>query len=379
MSRFPNPAKLIRPSIRKLHGYVPGEQPRIAGLIKLNTNENPYPPSEKVLDAVKRSVDARLRLYPDPTAQALREALAKLHGCRPENVIIGNGSDDLLALATRAFVEPKQAQSASGNGLNGSRSRVQFFEPSYSLYPVLAQIQGAEARAVALAPDFDLPTPGNLKSKGKWDFHAALTFVTTPNAPTGRAFTTPQLEDLCAAQRGVTILDEAYVNFAKENSLSLALKYPHVLAARTFSKAYSLCFQRVGYFVGHPELIAALDKVRDSYNVNGLGQIAALETLRDLPYYERQFQKIIDTRERVASALQETGFEVSPSQTNFLFVKPPRPGAKVWLERLRERKIIVRWFDRPGIREFLRVTIGTDVEMDTFLGAVKRVSRIRAN
>jgi histidinol-phosphate aminotransferase len=160
---------------------------------------------------------------------------------------------------------------------------VQCFAPSYSLYPVLAAIHGARINAVPLAPDFDLPSLGELRRSKKWDFKAALSFITTPNAPSGRGFATSQLDALCRQQLGVVVLDEAYVDFAEENALGLAIKYPHVLVARTFSKAYSLCFQRIGYFVGHRELIASLDKLRDSYNVNGLGQIGALATLDALP------------------------------------------------------------------------------------------------
>src|ERR1035437_9892703 len=185
-----HPQSLIRPLVLGLHPYIPGEQPKIKGLIKLNTNENPYPPSPRVLAATRTAVDARLRLYPNPTAQLLRDKLARLHGCRAENIIVGNGSDELLAMAVRTFVEPDGTPD-----LRCSKSLVQFFTPSYSLYPVL---------------------------------------------------------------------EEAYVDFASENAMSLALKYSHVLVARTFSKAYSLCFQRVGYCVGHAELIAALHKIRDS-------------------------------------------------------------------------------------------------------------------
>lgn len=264
---------LIPPRVRALRAYVPGEQPRTPGLIKLNTNENPYPPAPGVLAATRAAVDGRLRLYPDPTAEELRRKLARLHRCRVENILVGNGSDELLALAVRAFVEP-----AAGRR-RASPSRVQFFHPSYSLYPVLAAIHGATANPVPLDADFALPTPARLRRAGRWDFHAALTFVTTPHAPSGRGYRTAQLAALCRAQRGVIVLDEAYVDFAREQALALALRHRQVLVARTFSKAYSLCFQRVGYLVGHPELIAALHKIRDSYNVNGLGQVAAAATL----------------------------------------------------------------------------------------------------
>jgi histidinol-phosphate aminotransferase len=181
------------------------------------------------------------------------------------------------------------------------------------------------------------------------------------------------LETLCHAQKGIVVLDEAYVDFAKENAMSLALKHPHVLVARTFSKAYSLCFQRVGYFVGNPELIEALQKIRDSYNVNGLGQVAAIATLDDLPYYRRNFRKIILTREWLTSELTRLGFEVTPSQTNFILVVPPRFPAETWLKNLRERKILVRWFKHPSVSRYLRITIGTREEAEALLTAVKKV------
>ena len=371
---------LIRPLVHKLHAYVPGEQPKIKGLIKLNTNENPYPPSPRVLQAVKAAVDGRLRLYPNPTAQMLREKLAKLHGCGPENIIIGNGSDEVLALAIRAFVEPVAAEVTRRKSSASSRRLlqvVQYFHPSYSLYPVLADIHGAGKNAVPLGANFTMPSVAELKRGGLWDFNAALTLVTTPNAPSGCGYATADLEKLCRAMKGVVVLDEAYVDFARENAMELALKYPHVLVARTFSKAYSLCFQRVGYFVGHPELIAALDKIRDSYNVNGLGQVAAVATLDDLKYYRANFRKIISTREELSRALTLLGFRVLPSQTNFILVKPPGGAltAKDWLQKLREKKILVRWFSQPEVKDYLRITIGTQTEAEALVRAVKAVLR----
>jgi histidinol-phosphate aminotransferase len=371
--RSVKPASLVRPLLRELHGYVPGEQPKIKGLIKLNTNENPYPPSPKVIATVKAAVDGRLRLYPNPTAQLLREKLAKLHQCRPENLIIGNGSDEVLALATRAFVEPK---SNSRNGRTKSAETIQYFTPSYSLYPVLAAIHGTRINTVALNRDFGIPPIAVLKKSRAWDFHAGLSFVTTPNAPSGRGYATGELEELCREQRGVIILDEAYVDFAQENALKLALKYPHVIVSRTFSKAYSLCFQRVGYFVGHPDLIAALDKIRDSYNVNGLGQLAALATLDDLKYYRANFAKIIATRKRLSSALTSLGFAVLPSETNFILARPPKFPAPLWLEKLRKQKILVRWFKYPEVRDYIRITIGTDAEADALMRATKNILRL---
>jgi len=366
---------LIRPLVHQLHAYVPGEQPKIKGLIKLNTNENPYPPSPRVLRAVKSAVDGRLRLYPNPTAERLREKLARLHRCKPENIIIGNGSDECLALAVRAFVEPvgMARRAVRSSQRDDPTQMVQYFTPSYSLYPVLADIHGAVKNAVPLKPDFSLPSLAELKRSKQWNFNAALTLVTTPNAPGGRGYSTRDLEKLCKAQRGVVVLDEAYVDFANESAMKLALKHPHVLVARTFSKAYSLCFQRVGYFVGHPELIAALHKIRDSYNVNGLGQIAAEATLDDLDYYRANFKKIIAARDWLSRELTKLGFRVLPSQTNFILAKPPLFPAKDWLQKLRDRKILVRWFSAPEVRDYLRITIGTQREAQSLVKAVKSI------
>ena len=371
---------LIRPLVHELHAYVPGEQPKIRGLIKLNTNENPYPPSPKVLRAVQAAVDGRLRLYPNPTAERLREKLAKLHRCQPENIIVGNGSDEVLALAVRAFVEPSPE-----SRVRSPKSVVQYFTPSYSLYPVLADIHGAAKNAVPLKTDFSLPDLAELKRRrgkppeggtpNQWNFNAALSLITTPNAPSGRGYSTGELEKICKAQRGVVVLDEAYVDFASENALRLALKHPHVLVARTFSKAYSLCFQRVGYFVGQPEIIAALHKIRDSYNVNGLGQIAAEATLDDLGYSRANFRKIIATRAWLSRELTKLGFRVLPSQTNFLLAKPPLFPAKDWLQKLRDRKILVRWFSAPEVSGYLRITIGTPGEAAALVRAAKGILR----
>ena len=363
---------LVRPLVRRLRPYIPGEQPKIKGLIKLNTNENPYPPSKKVIEAVRAGTDQRLRLYPDPTAQGLRQKLARLHGCKPDNILAGNGSDELLAMAVRCFVEP--SVSPAGN----SRAVVQFFTPSYSLYPVLAQIHGAVANPVRLKPDFNLPSPGELRRQNSWDFAAALTFITTPNAPSGRGYPTAELQEICRSQGGVVVLDEAYVDFAQENALALAFKYPHVLVARTFSKAYSLCFQRIGYFVGHPDLISALHKIRDSYNVNGLGQIAAMATLDDLPYYRANFHRILATREELSRELTGLGFKVMSSQTNFILARPPVASAEQWLQKLRQRRILVRWFNQPAIRDYLRITIGTPEEAKALVCAVKAELKVAA-
>ena len=282
----------------------------------------------------------------------MRENLAKFHRCGVENIIVGNGSDELLALAVRCFVEPGSA--------------VQYFAPCYSLYPVLAAIHGVKAAVVALAADFGLPAT--------WDRAAPLTFITTPNAPTGRGYATNQLERVCGEHKGALVLDEAYADFANENAMRLALEYPNVLVARTFSKGYSLCFLRVGYMVGHPSLIAAFHKIRDSYNVNGVAQIAAMATLDEMAYYRKNFKRVIATRARIMAQLAKLGFQVRPSQTNFVLARPPRFPAKAWMEKLRAKKILVRWFSHSGMEDWLRISIGTDAEMDALLRAARTIA-----
>ncbi|HRI13460.1 MAG TPA: histidinol-phosphate transaminase, partial [Verrucomicrobiota bacterium] len=279
------------------------------------------------------------------------------------------------ALAVRAFVEPMSnlgaaSRSRAANSRRSSSS-VQYFWPSYSLYPVLAEAHGARLVAYPLSADFSLPTVKELRRNGTWDFRAALTFITTPHAPSGRGYSTAELEVLCRAMNGVVVLDEAYVDFADEDALELAKRYPHVLISRTFSKAYSLCFQRVGYFIGHPDLIAGLHRLRDSYNVNGLGQVAAEATLGDLGYYRRNFSRIKATRARLTRELTELGWGVLPSQTNFLLCLPPRWSAENWQDYLRQRKILVRWFNQPAVNRYLRITVGSEAESDRLLRTVR--------
>lgn len=368
----------VRSLVRNLQPYVPGEQPRIKGLIKLNTNENPYPPSPRVLEAVRAAVDGRLRLYPDPTAERLREKLARLHGCEVDQILVGNGADEILRLAVHTFVEPVAAQ-------RGPLSRrylvppapalVQSFVPSYSLYPVLAAQHGAAFNPVPLQLEFALPEASQLRFLKEWQPQAALTFITTPNAPSGRGYATAQIEAICARSKGVVLLDETYADFAQENALRLALSQPNVIVCRSFSKAYCLCFLRVGYAVGPKPLIQAMHKLRDSYNVNGLGQVAAEATLDDLRYYRDNFRKIIETRDWTAQRLTELGFRVFPSQTNFLLVRPAGPPAGEWFHKLRDNRILVRWFDTHDLSEYLRISVGTPEEMETLVKTVKRLLR----
>ena len=258
--------------------------------------------------------------------------------------------------------------------LRRSTATVQYFTPSYSLYPVLADIHGAARNAVPLKSDFGLPGLAELKHGRIWNFRAALTFVTTPNAPSGRGYPTRELDALCKAQRGVVVLDEAYVDFAGENALKLALKHPHVLVARTFSKAYSLCFQRVGYFVGHRDLIAALHKIRDSYNVNGLGQIGRRSHAGRFAVLPGEFQKNHRHARMVEPRIDETRFPGVAEPDEF----HSRPAAAIFVARIGCRscaiqKVLVRWFDRPEVRDYLRITIGTAAEAKALVRAVRKI------
>ncbi|MCO6401141.1 MAG: histidinol-phosphate transaminase [Verrucomicrobia bacterium] len=339
---------LIRSSVAALTPYTPGEQPRVPGLIKLNTNENPYPPSPRVGEVLKSFAAERLRLYPDPVATELRAAIAELHGCAIENVFAGNGSDETLALCTRAFVPPGGA--------------VGCFEPSYSLYPVLAAIADVPTRRVALTDSFEWVTP----DPGL----APLFFLTTPNAPTGMLYPRAALEAFCESFRGVVLLDEAYADFAPENGMEFAVRYPNVLVSRTLSKSYSLAGIRLGYAIGAAPLIEAMFKIKDSYNLDALTQAIGLAAIRDQAWMRANAAKIIATRERVTRELEKRGWGVRPAATNFVFAKPSGRSAAELFDHLRAKAILVRHFPGPRTGDFLRITIGTDDQMDALLAAI---------
>ncbi len=340
----------IRQCVQALDGYTPGEQPTDPSVIKLNTNECPYPPSPAVADALRRLDPETLRRYPDPGSSELRRVIARLHGAAAERVFVGNGSDEILALCTRAFVED-----------NGA---IAFFDPSYSLYPVLARIRAVAARPVPLGPAFEWAMPSDLR--------ASLFFLTTPNAPTGRLYPRAELQAFCARFPGVVVLDEAYADFAREHHLDLALTHDNVLALRTLSKSYALAGLRLGYAVGPAALVAALDKLKDSYNVSRIAQAAALAALDDQPYHRTLVARVRATRERAAAALERLGFAVTPSEANFLWVRPPPPAAADALYRaLRERRILVRYFPGPRTGAHLRITVGTDAQMEALIEALR--------
>ena len=341
---------MIARNVQKLSAYTPGEQPKVPGLIKLNTNENPYPPSPRVAEAIAAFDPSRLRLYPDPMAVALRERIARLHGCSIDQVFAGNGSDEVLALATRAFAE-------EGTGIG-------YFEPSYSLYPVLADIRAADRRPVALGEGFSWVMPPVDDS--------SLFFLTRPNAPTGVAFPKADVAAFCASYSGIVLIDEAYADFSADNCMDMAVSPDNrnVLVMRTLSKSFSLAGMRCGYVVGPVELIAALYKIKDSYNLDMVTQVIACAALDDVPYMRANAAKIVATRERLAAELRRRGWKVCDSQTNFLFASPPDGDAAKRFAALREAKILVRYFSGPRTGAFIRITIGTDAQIDALLGAI---------
>ena len=344
----------IRKSVSQLAPYVPGEQPKVTGLIKLNTNENPYPPSPRVADALRAIADAPadLRLYPDPNATALRRRLGELHGTDPDRIFVGNGSDEVLRLVVRAFTQV------------GGRAAM--FDPTYSLYPVLCEAEEIAVSRVPLATDFSWRDPLPLLPPD-----ASLFFLTNPNAPTGVLYPDAPVEAFARAFPGTLLVDEAYADFADAETcgVRLADSLPNVLACRTFSKSWSLAGLRCGYAIGHPDLIGALYKLKDSYNNDRIAQAVALAALSDVPWMLENARKIRATRQRVADALHARGYAVVPSQSNFLFVRPPAPDtADALFARLREHKILVRHFPAsPLTAPYLRVSIGTDAQMDAFL------------
>ncbi len=340
---------LICPHVQSMTGYVPGEQPRIPGLIKLNTNENPYPPSPNVMKALAGIAASQVRMYPDPVSFALRQRIAALHGCSVDQVFAGNGSDEVLALCTRAFVEE--------GGTIGS------FDPSYSLYPILSDIRPAQFVTVPLTADYEWNMPEG--------YRASLFYLTNPNAPTSLLFSKEKIRSFCAAFDGVVLIDEAYADFAPWNCMDLIHDFSNVLVSRSLSKSYSLAGARAGYVVGAAELIAALFTIKDSYNVNAVTQAMALAAIDDQDHMRANCAKIIATRERISTALKIRGYTVYTSATNFLWVRPPagQPAEAVF-RHLREHKVLIRYFPGEKTGDCIRVTVGTDEQMDVFLAAL---------
>ncbi len=344
-----NTPSRIRASVRALHPYVPGEQPKIPGLVKLNTNENPYPPTPAVRSVLDGLCIDDLRRYPDPDATGVRERLAALHGCDAGNVFVANGSDEALRLCIDAFCEP-----------DGS---VGYVEPSYSLYPVLADIRGVERRPVDFWPDLAWRMPRN--------YAASVFFLTNPNAPTGTLFAKDDVRRFCEDFPGVVVIDEAYADFAGVSCDDLALSLPNVLVCRTLSKAYSLAGLRLGWLVGSAELIGAVTAIKDSYNADRIAQAVACAALDDPEWMRANVARIRATRDRLVADLRGRGWSVTDSATNFLWARPPAGfSAGDVFRALRERAVLVRHWDAPRLRDFLRITVGTDAEVARLLTAL---------
>jgi histidinol-phosphate aminotransferase len=347
----PNPT---RPDIQKMSGYTPGEQPDPSRpLIKLNTNENPFPPPKAVLDAITTAATQNLRLYPEPSSTSVRKAAAKAYNLKPEQVIAGNGSDDLLTMVLRTFVGQNQIVTAP--------------TPTYSLYETLTKIQGGIFKETPWPQDYSLPIEALIKQK------AQLIFIVRPNAPTGHVVPLADIAELCNKTSGVVVLDEAYVDFAEDNGLPLLEEHNNLIITRTMSKSLALAGLRVGLGFTNPTLAAEMHKVRDSYNLNRLSQAGAVAALENLAAYKPGIAAIRNQRSRVTQELKNRGFTVMKSQSNFILATVPKKTltGEGWLNALREKGYLIRYFGSdPRLQDKIRVTIGTKEEMDRFLNAV---------
>jgi len=343
----------LRPNIEAMAGYVPGFQPRDAqSYIKLNTNENPYPPSLQVIDAILAEVGERLRQYPDAASRAAREEAGRLYGFDPEWVIMANGSDEVLNNLIRAFA--------------GEGEEIAYVHPSYSYYSTLAEVQGAKVKTFLLDEGWALKDfPERYTGK--------LFFLTNPNAPLGFCYPQEFIEELAGRVDGMLVVDEAYADFAEENSLDLVRRLPNVVVTRTFSKSYSLAGMRLGLAIARPEVIAALNKIRDHYNLDRLAQAACVAALADQEYFQQCVAKIRETRDWFTAELRVLGWEVIPSHGNFVFASPPDRNGKRIYEGLYERRILVRYFSDPVLAHGLRISIGTREEMEKTLAALVEI------
>jgi histidinol-phosphate aminotransferase len=336
----------FRPNIRGMAGYVPGEQPQGGTFIKLNTNENPYPPSPRVVAALQAALTGdRLRKYPDPTGTAFRKTAAKVLDVDPDAILIGNGSDDILTILTRAYVPE--------GGLVASLT------PSYILYRSLAEIQGARFQQVPYTADWRLPDVWPIRG-------ANLTFIANPNSPSGTCVSADQVTHLSTQLDGPLIVDEAYVDFADRHCLHLTTR-PNVVITRSLSKSYALAGIRFGFAVADPALVNEFIKVKDSYNCDALSLEAARAALEDQEYLVVARAKIMNTRASLTAGLKELGFDVTPSQANFVWCRrADRPVKRIY-EELKRRMILVRYMVYEGYGDGLRISVGTDGEIDRLL------------
>jgi histidinol-phosphate aminotransferase len=342
---------------KNLSPYVPGEQPKDRQFIKLNTNENPYPPSPKVIEAIQKAANERLRLYPDPQCGEFREAVAARYGVKPEQIFAGNGSDEILAFAFAAFF-------ASGE----KAEKILFPDITYSFYPVYAALWDIPYRTVPLSENFTI-------NAADYKIPSGGLVIPNPNAPTGVALSLDDILSLAEyleKQEKVFIVDEAYAAFGAQSAVPHINKHPNLLTVHTLSKSASLAGLRVGFAIGDEKLIEGLCRIRDSFNSYTLDRLAlagGAAAVSDSAYYDEINRRVIATRERTAQALCGLGFSVLPSSANFLFVKPPNMNGAHLFAALREKGILVRHFNKNRIADYLRISIGTDEDMDALLVA----------
>lgn len=345
------------PEVRELEPYVPGEQPKIQNLLKLNTNENPYPPSPKVVEAVQavltHQADA-LRLYPDPDATVLKHAIAKQQNIEVSQVFVGNGSDEVLAHIFKAFFLQDEP--------------ILYPDITYSFYPVYSQFFGTKTKEIPLNDNFEIEVKDYVQPNGG-------VIITNPNAPTSIALGLAEIEQILKANPDrVVVIDEAYVDFGAESAVSLVNRYENLVVCQTTSKSRSLAGLRVGFAIAQSHLIAALEAVKNSFNSYPIDRFAiavAVASFEDQTYFEEQCQKVISSREKLVDELTALGFKVLPSKANFIFASHPSHDAGQLAQQLREQGIIVRYFNKPRINQFLRITVGTDEQNERLVQTLK--------
>lgn len=349
---------LLRQNIADLEGYTPGEQPKQSDLIKLNTNENPYPPSPRVLAAIRKELAASLQLYPDPAAMELCKRAAILYDVRPENVMAGNGSDELLSILMRCYV-------GEGDG-------VSYPVPTYTLYKTLIAIQGGRGLAVPYPDDFSIPAPLYSQS-------SKVTILCNPNAPSSTLEPVSEIERLARAVAGLLVVDEAYIDFADsdESAIALVKRLPNLVVLRTFSKAFSLAGLRVGLAFGSEDIVGNMAKVKDSYNLCRLSLAGAVAALGDMEWMRRNVGRIQRTRKTLIRGLRNLGFQVPTSQANFVMAQLGSDSIRWLYEGLRDQGILVRFFDVPELRNMIRVTVGRPRETREFLRETEGLLRSR--
>ena len=340
----------FRKHIEQTEGYTPGEQTTDPSVIKLNTNENPYPPSPRVMEAIAAVSPEQLRRYPHPLGNPFRDKDSEVFGVSRDMIVCGNGMDDILNMTVRAFSGPEAA--------------LVYPAPTYTLYSVLGAIQASMIKEVAWGPDYTLPHDALVAARGR------VTYLANPNAPTGTLAPVDEVARLADALEGVLCIDEAYVDFAEHDCLELARTRRNVLVMRTLSKGYALAGLRFGFAIGDANLVAGLIKVKDSYNADAIAIAAATAAIADRAYYEQSRRRVIAERERLAAALSSLGMPALPSSSNFLFALCPRPAACELYESLKARRILVRYFNSAGISDRLRITVGTPAQNDALIAAL---------